>query len=312
MIHFLCLCALGGATLKPPRRQAAAIRPRARAPVAKAGMLGVPTVLSDDVTGIPAAVAAAKAADAVVLAVGTDLTWAAEGKDATSIVFTAAQLELIDAVAEASATPVVVVVFSATPLDLSPLLARSDGKVGAVVHVGQPSVTVKGLGDLLYGRRSFAGRAVQTVYPAAYADQISIFDFNMRPGPSAFARPDCAKNESACPRGTNPGRTYRFYVDEPVVPFGFGLSYTTFAYAVRSAPKTVDLAPLRGLHTCLGGLGSFCCRRTCLVGLRDTLLGVVGPREDGLDVRAGRRELVAEIVRRLFANTFVRRCQRFL
>ena len=40
-IHFSCLCALAGAALKPPRRQAAAIRPRARAPVAKAVILGV-------------------------------------------------------------------------------------------------------------------------------------------------------------------------------------------------------------------------------------------------------------------------------
>ena len=40
-IHFLCLCVLAGAALKPPRRQAAAVRPRARAPVAK-GILGVP------------------------------------------------------------------------------------------------------------------------------------------------------------------------------------------------------------------------------------------------------------------------------
>ena len=40
----MCLCVLASAALKPPRRQAAAIRPRARAPVAKASMVGVPTV----------------------------------------------------------------------------------------------------------------------------------------------------------------------------------------------------------------------------------------------------------------------------
>ena len=42
-IHFLCLGVLASA-LKPPRRQAAAVRPLARAPVAKASILGVPTV----------------------------------------------------------------------------------------------------------------------------------------------------------------------------------------------------------------------------------------------------------------------------
>ena len=31
----------------------------------------------------------------------------------------------------------------------------------------------------------------------------------------------------------NPGRTYRFYEGKAVVPFGFGLSYTSFRYALR-------------------------------------------------------------------------------
>jgi hypothetical protein len=42
-------------------------------------MLGVPNACSEDQTGIPAAVMMAKAADTVVLVVGTDLNWAAEG-----------------------------------------------------------------------------------------------------------------------------------------------------------------------------------------------------------------------------------------
>ena len=33
---------------------------------------------------------------------------------------------------------------------------------------------------------------------------------------------------ASCPRGTNPGRTHRFFTGTPVVPFGFGLSYSDF------------------------------------------------------------------------------------
>ena len=46
----------------------------------------------------------------------------------------------------------------------------------------------------------------------SYQDQISIFDFNMRPGPSDFARPDCTEAASKCPKGTNPGRTVAYPV----------------------------------------------------------------------------------------------------
>ena len=66
---------------------------------------------------------------------------------------------------------------------------------------------------------------------------------SMRPGPSAWPRPDCAKPYDSCKNGTNPCRTHRFYKDTPVVPFGFGLSYTTFRYGVADAPTgAVSLA----------------------------------------------------------------------
>ena len=125
--------------------------------------LGVPTVLSDDTSGIAAAVEMAKGADEVILAVGTDLSWAHEEHDADNITFTAAQAQLISQVAEAAKKPVVVVTYTATPLDLTEVMANE--KVGAILHVGQPSVTVVGVGELLFGKTSPAGRTVQTIYP---------------------------------------------------------------------------------------------------------------------------------------------------
>jgi len=203
--------------------------------------LGVPSVLSNDMSGIAAAVAAAKDADEVILAVGTDLSWAHEEHDAQNITFTAAQAALIAQVSAAAKKPVTLVMYTATPLDLTAVLAND--KVGAVMHVGQPSSTILGVGKLLFGDISPAGRTVQTVYEAAYADMVSIFDFNMRPGPSAFPRPDCQGGCGAT-NGTNPGRTHRFYTGKAVVPFGFGLSYTSWAYAAEG-PSAVDLAPVR-------------------------------------------------------------------
>ncbi len=52
-------------------------------------------MLSNDTSGIPEAAAAAAAADTVILAVGTDLTWSHEEHDALSIAFTDAQAQLI-------------------------------------------------------------------------------------------------------------------------------------------------------------------------------------------------------------------------
>jgi hypothetical protein len=117
--------------------------------------------------GVTAAVAMGASVDRVILVVGTDLTWAREGHDAESLSFSAGTLALVDAVAAAAKRPVVVVVMTATPLDLSPLL--SNQKVGAVLHVGMPSVATLGVGDVLFGTASSpAGRTILTVFPADY------------------------------------------------------------------------------------------------------------------------------------------------
>lgn len=198
---------------------------------------------------IAAAVADCKAADTCVLAMGTDLSWASEGHDAANISFTDSQAQLLAQAAAAAKKPIIVVLLTAVPLDISSLMA--DPKVGAILHTGQPSVTVLGIAELLFGKISPAGRTIQTIYEASYQDQISIFDFGMRPGPSTFVRPDCKNPCSSnhehmhggpcggCAMGTNPGRTHRFYTGKPVVPFGFGLSFTNFRYTLAAASATV-------------------------------------------------------------------------
>ena len=120
-----------------------------------------------DTSGIAKAVALCAAADTCVVAVGTDLGWASEGHDAANISYTAAQQELITKAAAASKKPIIVVTLTAVPLDLSFML--SNPKVGAILHAGQPSVTVYGLAEVMFkeGGRSPGGRVIQTIYPSS-------------------------------------------------------------------------------------------------------------------------------------------------
>ena len=93
------------------------------------------------------------------------------GHDATDLSLSAGQLQLVAAVATAAAgKPVVAVIMSAVPLDLTPLIENK--AIGAILYVGQPSVQCLGVGDVLFGVVAPAGRMVQTLYPVSFQHQV--------------------------------------------------------------------------------------------------------------------------------------------
>jgi beta-glucosidase len=80
--------------------------------------------------------------------------------------------------------------------------------VPAIVHMAHSSQEEgNALADVLFGDYNPAGRLVQT-WPKSLDQLPEMLDYNIRNG-----------------------RTYMYFKGEPLYPFGFGLSYTTFAWS---------------------------------------------------------------------------------
>ncbi|CAM0901913.1 unnamed protein product [Alopecurus aequalis] len=181
------------------------------------------------------AVAAAASADVTVLVVGADQSIERESLDRTSLLLPGQQAELVSAVANASGGPVILVVMSGGPFDIS--FAKASDKISAILWVGYPGEAGgAALADILFGKHNPSGRLPVTWYPASFADTVEMTDMRMRPDTSTGY----------------PGRTYRFYTGETVFAFGDGLSYTTMSHSLVSAlPSEVPLQLAEG-HACRG------------------------------------------------------------
>ena len=105
-------------------------------------------------------------------------------------------------------------VFAANPHTIEVLrssfpyaIVWSQQNIPAIVHMTHGSEEEgHGLADVLFGEYSPAGRLNQT-WPTGDAQLPPIMDYNIRHG-----------------------RTYMYAKDKPLYAFGYGLSYTTFAY----------------------------------------------------------------------------------
>ena len=192
--------------------------------------LGHMRAVPDD--AIERAVAAAREADAAVVIVGLNADWESEGGDKTDMRLPGRQEELIERVAAANPSTIVVVNAGA-PLELA--WAESVPALLWAWYGGQEAG--RAIADLLFGEASPGGRL-----PTTFPERLE----------------DCAAHSGDLLR--YPGRNGRVVYGEgvfvghrhfdraglePRFPFGFGLSYTSFAYGdaeLEGVPGSDDFA----------------------------------------------------------------------
>lgn len=157
------------------------------------------------------ALAKAKQADVVIMFVGLSPLVEGEemevkldgfrGGDRTDISLPKAQEELLKAV-HALGKPLIVVLLNGSALAVN----WANDNVPAIIEAWYPGEEGgTAIADVLFGAYNPGGRLPVTFYKSV--DQLPPFtDYSMQ------------------------GRTYRYFKGDPLYPFGFGLSYTTFKY----------------------------------------------------------------------------------
>jgi beta-glucosidase len=170
---------------------------------------------TSDRSGFPAAVKAALSADVVLLAIGEDAFQSGEGRSQADLGLKGLQNELFRAVVEANKR-VVVVLMSGRPLVIGDVADAVPALVEAWFLGSQSGHAIA---DVLFGSYNPSGK-LPVSFPRMVG-QIPVYY-----GHKSTGRP-----------GPEPGVTWSHYTDvsnDPLYPFGFGLSYTTFTY---SEPK---------------------------------------------------------------------------
>jgi beta-glucosidase len=172
-----------------------------------------------DNTPSPAAAAAAKKADVVIAVVGLTSHLESEQSsikqpgfldgDKTNLKMPEPEQALVQSVV-ATGKPVIVVLLNGSALSVNWINQHASAILEAWYPGEEGGAAVA---DTLTGKNDPAGRLDETFYKSV--NQLPNFEnFSMK------------------------GRTYRYFTGKPLYPFGYGLSYTTFAYSGLSIPTS--------------------------------------------------------------------------
>lgn len=165
----------------------------------------------EDRTGIAEAVKVAKGADVVLMVVGEDGFQSGEGRSRSKLDLPGLQQELLEAVYEVNQN-IVLVLMNGRPLAIT----WADENLPAILETWQlGSECGNAIAQVLYGDYNPSGKLPMT-FPRAVGQVPLYYNYKRtgRPGP---------KNEVFWQHYTDMANT-------PLYPFGYGLSYTTFAY----------------------------------------------------------------------------------
>ncbi|MFX1282989.1 MAG: glycoside hydrolase family 3 N-terminal domain-containing protein [Promethearchaeota archaeon] len=168
-------------------------------------------ILNPEIKDIQKATFVAQEADVAVVVVGDSLSLVGEHKDRASLDLTGAQNELLKAV-KTTGTPLVVVLINGKPLTI-PWVAKNADAILEAWNPGNEGGNA--VAAVLFGDYNPCGKL--TISFPLHIGQLPVF-YNQLPG-------------------WHGGK----YVDleaDPLYPFGFGLSYTSFEYKNLSLSKT--------------------------------------------------------------------------
>ncbi|KAB8154993.1 beta-glucosidase BglX [Kordia sp. TARA_039_SRF] len=169
------------------------------------------------------ALAIAKKSDVIVATIGESAEFSGESSSRTSLGIPQVQKDLLRALLK-TGKPVVLVLFTGRPLTL----VEENKTVPAILNVWFPgSEAGLSISDVLFGDVNPSGKLTAT------------FPRNVGQVPLFYNHKNTGR-----PLGNNEGKFEKFktnYLDvrnEPLYPFGYGLSYTTFEYGELKLDKT--------------------------------------------------------------------------
>jgi beta-glucosidase len=185
--------------------------------------------LTDNDAGFEAAIAAARKADVVILALGESAPkMTGESSSLTRLDLPGNQGDLLQAIT-AIGKPTVLVLFDGRPLAIK----WAAQNVPAILEAWYPGIEAgPAVADILFGDTNPSGKLPAT-FPRAVGQE-PIF-YNQLP----TGRPADDIDLTHPPTGED--KYFSRYIDEvnaPLFPFGFGLSYTTFAYSKVKLSQT--------------------------------------------------------------------------
>jgi beta-glucosidase len=162
------------------------------------------SITDDDLTGIPAAVSAAQAADVVVAVVGDHLNFVGETLSTATLELQGGQIALLDAL-EKTGKQLIVVLVNSKPLVLPPSAKRA----AAILEGFNPGMEGGcAVAEALFGQLNPSGKV--TISIPIHVGQQPVFYSQVR--------------------GQH-GDRYADLAQEPLFPFGHGQSYTQYRYS---------------------------------------------------------------------------------